>query len=62
MLLISRRAFVKGAAVSCIVRADIEARGFDSGSTSGLPNPVFAYEFGDISPEAASRFCARIWI
>ena len=56
MLLISRRAFVKGAAVSCIVRADIEARGFDSGSTSGLTNPIFAYEFGEISAKQQASF------
>jgi sugar phosphate isomerase/epimerase len=56
MLLMSRRGFVKGLAVSCIVRADIEARGFDSGSIAGLPNPIFAYEFGDISAKQQVNF------
>jgi sugar phosphate isomerase/epimerase len=56
MPLMSRRGFVKAAAVSCIVRADIEARGFDSGSASGLPNLIFAYEFGDISAERQASF------
>jgi sugar phosphate isomerase/epimerase len=58
MLLMSRRGFVKGAAVSCIVRADIEARGFDSGSVSGLPNSIFAYEFGDISAKQQAGFAS----
>lgn len=56
MLLISRRGFVKGATASCIVGADIEARGFETGSASGLPNPIFAYEFGDISAEQQASF------
>lgn len=56
MLLMSRRGFVKGAAASCIVDAGIEARGFESGSASGLPNPIFAYEFGDISAERQAGF------
>jgi hypothetical protein len=56
MLLMSRRRFVTGAAVSCIVRADIEARAFDSGRVSGLPNPIFAYEFGDISAKQQASF------
>jgi sugar phosphate isomerase/epimerase len=56
MLLMSRRGFVKGAAASCIVGADIEARAFESGSAPGLPNPIFAYEFGDISAERQASF------
>ena len=56
MLIMNRRGFVKGAAASCIVHADIEASGFDSGSASGLPNPIFAYEFGDISAEQQASF------
>jgi len=56
VLLMSRRGFVKGAAVSCIVRADIDARGFDNGSVSGLPNPIFAYELGDISAKQQASF------
>ncbi len=51
MVLTSRRGFVKGAAAACIALANIEARGFDSGDSAGLPNSVFAYEFGDISPQ-----------
>jgi sugar phosphate isomerase/epimerase len=56
MLLTSRRGFVKGAAASCIVGADIKARGFESRSASGLPNPIFAYEFGDISAMQQASF------
>jgi sugar phosphate isomerase/epimerase len=52
----SRREFVKGAAASCIALANIEARGFDSGDAAGLPNPIFAYEFGDISPQQQATF------
>src|SRR5271168_1644618 len=52
MVLTSRRGFVKGAAASCIALANVGARGFDS----GLPNSVFAYEFGDISPEQQAGF------
>jgi hypothetical protein len=62
MLLTSRRGFVKGAAASCIVGADIKARGFESRSASGLPNPIFAYEFGENQCHAASQFRARVWI
>ena len=51
MVLISRRGFIQAAGASCIALASIEARGFDSGAAAGLPNAVFAYEFGDISPE-----------
>jgi sugar phosphate isomerase/epimerase len=56
MLLTSRRGFVKGAAASCITLANIGARAFDGASAAGLPNPVFAYEFGDISPEQQAGF------
>jgi sugar phosphate isomerase/epimerase len=55
-MLMSRRGFVKGATVSCILRADIEARGFDCGSVYGLPNPIFAYEFGEISAKQQASF------
>jgi sugar phosphate isomerase/epimerase len=56
MVRTSRREFLKGAAASCIALANIEASGFDSGVAAGLPNPVFAYEFGDISPEQQAAF------
>jgi sugar phosphate isomerase/epimerase len=56
MVLTSRRGFIKGAAASCIALAKIEARGFDSGAAAGLPNSVFAYEFGDISPQQQAAF------
>jgi sugar phosphate isomerase/epimerase len=55
MVLINRRGFVKGAAACCIGLANIKARGFD-GAGVGLPNSVFAYEFGDISPEQQAGF------
>ena len=55
MMLMDRRGFVKGAAACCIGLASIEARGFD-GVGAGLPNSVFAYEFGDISPEQQAGF------
>ena len=51
MLVTSRRAFVLGAAASCIALANVDAKGFDGGAGAGLPNSVFAYEFGEISPE-----------
>jgi sugar phosphate isomerase/epimerase len=56
MVLTSRRGFVKGAAAACIALANLEARGFDGGAAGGLPNSVFAYEFGDISPEQQAGF------
>jgi sugar phosphate isomerase/epimerase len=56
MMLTSRRRFVKGAAASYIVLANIEGRAFDSGDPLGLPNSIFAYEFGDISPEQQAGF------
>ena len=56
MVLTSRRGFIKGAAASCIALAKMEASGFDSGAPAGLPNSVFAYEFGDISPEQQAGF------
>ncbi len=54
MLFTSRRAFVKGAAASCIALANINAKGFDGGA--GLPNSIFAYEFGEISPKQQAGF------
>jgi sugar phosphate isomerase/epimerase len=51
MVCMSRRAFVKAAATSCAALAAVEAKGFNGGSGSGLANPIFAYEFGDITPE-----------
>jgi sugar phosphate isomerase/epimerase len=56
MVLTSRRAFVKGAAASCIALANVNAIGFEVGATAGLPNSIFAYEFGDISPEQQAGF------
>ena len=55
MVLMNRRGFVKGAAACCIGLANIEAGGFD-GVGAGLPNSVFAYEFGDISPGQQAGF------
>ena len=55
MVLIDRRTFVKGAAASCIGLASLNARGFD-GAGAGLPNSVFAYEFGDITPQQQAGF------
>jgi sugar phosphate isomerase/epimerase len=57
MVLMNRRGFVKGAAC-CIGLANIEARGFD-GAGAGLPNSVFAYEFGAISPEQQAGFARQ---
>jgi hypothetical protein len=56
MVLTSRRAFVKGAVASCVALANVDSRGFDGGSAAGLPNSIFAYEFGDISPEQQAGF------
>jgi len=56
MVLTSRRGFVKGAAASCITFANMDAGAFDGGVAGGLENPVFAYEFGDISPEQQAGF------
>jgi sugar phosphate isomerase/epimerase len=52
MVLTSRRGFITGAAASLLAVANLDARGFDG----GLPNSVFAYEFGDISPEQQAGF------
>ena len=52
MMLMSRRGFVTGTAASLLSLANLDARGFDG----GLPNSVFAYEFGDISPEQQAGF------
>jgi sugar phosphate isomerase/epimerase len=51
-MVLSRRRFVKGTAASCIAFASLEASGF----AGDLPNSVFAYEFGDISPEQQAGF------
>jgi sugar phosphate isomerase/epimerase len=56
MVRITRRGFVKGAAASCVALAAMDARGFDNGTAAGLPNPVFAYEFGDITPAQQAGF------
>jgi sugar phosphate isomerase/epimerase len=56
MMPTTRREFVRGAAASCIVLANAGARGFESSAAPGLPNPIFAYEFGDISPEQQAAF------
>jgi sugar phosphate isomerase/epimerase len=58
MMLMTRRGFVKGAASCCLGLASIKARGLD-GSRAGLPNAVFAYEFGDISPEQQAAFASK---
>jgi sugar phosphate isomerase/epimerase len=55
MVITSRRAFVKGAAAS-IALANIDARGFDGWAAAGLPNSIFAYEFGEISPGQQAGF------
>jgi sugar phosphate isomerase/epimerase len=55
MVPMNRRGFVKGTAACCIGLASIEAGGFD-GVGAGLPNSVFAYEFGDISPGQQAGF------
>jgi sugar phosphate isomerase/epimerase len=56
MVRITRRGFVQGAAASCVALAAMDARGFDNGTAAGLPNPVFAYEFGDITPAQQAGF------
>jgi sugar phosphate isomerase/epimerase len=56
MVLTSRRAFLKGTAASCIALTSIHARGFDGGTAAGLPNSIFAYEFGEISPQQQAGF------
>jgi sugar phosphate isomerase/epimerase len=58
MVLLNRRGFVKGAAACFIGLANLEARGFDRAG-AGLPNSVFAYEFGDISPEQQAGFARQ---
>ena len=52
MVVTSRRGFVKGAA-GCWFALALEAIGLEA---EGLPNPVFAYEFGDISPAQQAGF------
>jgi sugar phosphate isomerase/epimerase len=56
MVITNRRAFVRGAAASCIALATFDARGFDRGTPTGLPNSIFAYEFGEINPEQQAGF------
>jgi sugar phosphate isomerase/epimerase len=56
MVLTSRRAFVKGAAASCIALANFDAKGLNGGATTNLPNSIFAYEFGEISPDQQAGF------
>jgi sugar phosphate isomerase/epimerase len=56
MVIASRRAFVTGAVASCIGLTNIHARGFDNGAGAGLPNSIFAYEFGEISPAQQAEF------
>jgi sugar phosphate isomerase/epimerase len=56
MVFTSRRGFVTGAAASLLAVANLDARGFDGGAGAGLPNSVFAYEFGEISPEQQAGF------
>jgi sugar phosphate isomerase/epimerase len=46
----NRRGFIKGAGAFCVGVASLSARGFSS------PNAVFAYEFGEISPEKQAGF------
>jgi sugar phosphate isomerase/epimerase len=56
MMITSRRAFVRGAAACCAALATLDARAFDGGAAGGLPNSIFAYEFGDISPAQQAGF------
>jgi sugar phosphate isomerase/epimerase len=49
----SRRGFVRGAAACWVALARLEAPGLDD---AGLPNQVFAYEFGDINPAQQAGF------
>jgi sugar phosphate isomerase/epimerase len=49
----TRRRFVRGAAACWVALARLEALGLDD---AGLPNQVFAYEFGDISPAQQAGF------
>jgi sugar phosphate isomerase/epimerase len=56
MVLRSRREFFKVAAASSLALVNTDAGAFDGGGVPGLPNPVFAYEFGDISPEQQAGF------
>jgi sugar phosphate isomerase/epimerase len=56
MVLTGRRGFVKGAAAFCVALAKLDARGFNGGVAAGLPNSIFAYEFGEISPGQQAGF------
>jgi sugar phosphate isomerase/epimerase len=55
MVFMSRRGFVRGVSASLLAVANLDARGFDG----GLPNSVFAYEFGDISPAEQAGFARQ---
>ena len=50
----SRREFLKAAVACAVTVVPTGAHGFASGT--GLPNPVFAYEFGDITPAQQANF------
>ncbi len=54
MLITTRRGFIKGATASCIALASVDASAF--GAAAGLANPIFAYEFGDITPQQQATF------
>jgi len=58
MIILTRRTFLKSAASSCIAFGKLYARALDADG-AGLSNPVFAYEFGDISPDEQSKFAAK---
>jgi sugar phosphate isomerase/epimerase len=56
MLITSRRSFVTSVVASCVTLASLDARGSDGGAAAGLPNSIFAYEFGEISPAQQAGF------
>jgi sugar phosphate isomerase/epimerase len=53
-MVINRREFVRGTAACGLMLAQAGASGF--AATTGLPNEVFAYEFGDITPAQQAKF------
>jgi sugar phosphate isomerase/epimerase len=55
MILLTRRKFVQGAASCCLCLTAAQSKALDS-AAAGLANPIFAYEFGDISPAQQARF------
>jgi sugar phosphate isomerase/epimerase len=55
MVTTNRRTFVKGAVACCAALANFNARGFEGGNAA-LPNSVFGYEFGEISPAQQAGF------